>query len=376
MYKLCELQKWRYGYCFKWKLWKNRRGDDSISMQPVFCKCRDGSIKKFAISFQGVDFSISDTVSIIATLTEGNVAEITIGDDCKMAENTTILPNRNTVGSSVLTYNGDYYIAGTATITEDITARNIYLGNNQGGNYAPGNLTIPEGVTITASETVYIPVCTTVVLEGTIVGDIKNPDADAVGVGRICVNGGNVEGATADVDMCYPVEFVCNKKGGSITPASSSSNILTAHDNQTYGYSGRTVSVNIAVNTGYKLVSATWQAGDETPSDMAVNDGVYSFDMPAAPVTINADIVGKQITIGKTVSDPVAKLGASYTEEEPLYSLKDLIIANDAKEGEVVYELAEGNSLPEGLSFKDGIIFGTPTKAYADGKAVQFKNNG
>ena len=88
----------------------------------------DGSIKKFAISFQGVDFSISDTVSIIATLTEGNVAEITIGDDCKMAENTTILPNRNTVGSSVLTYNGDYYIAGTATITEDITARNIYLG--------------------------------------------------------------------------------------------------------------------------------------------------------------------------------------------------------------------------------------------------------
>ncbi len=343
---------------------------------PCYFSSSDGNTdeKQFDISYQGVDFSNSSTVMLVNTLCPGCTVNVQLDDNCKFPEDYCIIPNRNGVGYGTVTYNGDYYVAGGGAIREDITANNVYLGNAKGYNYAPGNLTIPEGVTITGSEHVYIPVCSTIVLEGKIVGDIANPKSEDTTHGRICFKGGSVDGTITGVDSFYPLNFVYNEKGGKIAPVLGDR--IGQVDGIYYGMSGSEVSMNIPVNTGYKIKSATWQTGDEIPSDMAVSSGVYSFDMPALPVTVKAEIVGKQITIGKTVSDPVAKLGKAYTEEEPLYALSDLVIANDAKDGTVLYELAEGSSLPEGLVYKDGIIYGTATKAYEDGKKVIFKVTG
>lgn len=351
---------------------------DTIMVYPCFANSanKGDSVKKFTIAFNGVDFSSCDKVSIIGTLVEGYSAEITLDDNCSLPADYTVIPNRNSVGYAVLTCNGDCYIAGSGTIAEDITARNVYLGNYKDNTGAPGYFIVPEGVTITGSEKVYIPVCAQIVLEGKIAGDTANPDASAGHNGRFCMNGGSVEGTITGVDCYYPVEFVYNEKRGTIIPDSSTSGIIKAQDNNYYGCSGQTVSVGISVNTGYKLTSATWQTAGETPSDMAAEGEKYSFDMPASPVTVEAEITGKQITIGKTTADPVAKLGEVYTAEEPLYSMSDLAIANDARAGSVTYELAEGNSLPEGLVLKDGILSGTPSKAYESGKQVVFKVTG
>lgn len=348
----------------------------SIDVYPCYTNSVNEStdVKKFTVSFNGVDFSNCDSVNIINTLNTGYIAEVTIDDSCKLPDSYTILANRNSTGYGTVTYNGDYYIAGKGVISNDITAKNVYLGNSQNYSYAPGYLTIPEGVTITGSEHVYIPLCSVIVLEGKIVGDIMNTETDTTSNGRLCINGGSVDGSVTDVDSFYPVDLVYNEKCGKIEPVIGDKIGLV--DDIYYGKSGSAVSVNISVNTGYKMISATWQSGSELPSDMAVSSGVYSFDMPDSPVTIKAEMVGKQIIIGKTVSDPVAKVGQVYTEEEPLYSLNDLTIANDAKEGTILYELAEGNSLPEGLIYKDGIIYGTATKAYEEGRKVVFKVTG
>ncbi len=329
---------------------------------------------RFTVSFSGVDFSNSDSLNIINTLYAGYSADIVIDDSCRFPESYVIIANRNSTGYGTVTYNGDYYIAGKGVISNDITAKNVYLGNSQNYSYAPGYLTIPEGVTITGSEHVYIPSCSVIVLEGKIVGDIMNTETDTTSNGRLCINGGSVDGSVTDVDSFYPVDLVYNEKCGKIEPVIGDKIGLV--DDIYYGKSGSAVSVNISVNTGYKMISATWQSGSELPSDMAVSSGVYSFDMPEAPVTVQADIVGKQIVIGKTAADPVAKLGQTYTEEEPLYSLKELTIANDAKEGTVLYELEDSSSLPEGLVHKDGVIYGTATKAYEEGKKVVFKITG
>lgn len=350
---------------------------DTIMVYPCFASASntDGSIKDFTIAFNGVDFSSCDKVSIIGTLAEGYSAEITLDDSCRLPADYTVIPNRNSMGYAVLTYNGACYIAGRGTISNDITAQNVYLGNYKDGIAAPGYFIIPEGVTIAGSGKVYIPVCSQIVLKGKIAGDVVNTDADAMYNGSLCINGGSVEGTVTGVNCYYPVEFLYNKKGGTVT-AASGGKIILAQDNNNYGCSGQVVSVSISVNTGYKLTSATWQTDGETPSDMAADGEKYSFDMPASPVTIKAEITGKQITIGKTAADPVAKLGKVYTAEETLYSMSDLAIANDARVGNVTYELAEGNSLPEGLVLKDGIIFGTPSKAYESGKKVIFKVTG
>lgn len=349
---------------------------DKIEVHPCFVSSanEDTDAKKFTASFTGVDFSNCDAVNIINTLNMGYEAEVTIDDSCKLPDNYTILPNRNSVGYGTVTYNGDYYVAGKGVLSNDINAKNVYLGNAKDYNYAPGHLIIPEGVTITGSEHVYIPVCSIIVLEGKIAGDIINPQTDAANNGRLCIKGGSVDGSVSGVDSYYPLNLIYNEKGGKIEPVTGDKAFKL--EDTYYGKTGVTVSVEIPLNTGYKLISATWQSGAEMPSDMAVSSGVYSFDMPAVPVTLKAEIVGKQITIGKTVSDPVAKLGQAYTEEEPLYALNDLTIANDAKEGLIVYELAEGSSLPEGLIYKDGFIYGTATKAYEDGKKVIFKVTG
>lgn len=349
---------------------------DKIEVFPCYVRSvnEDTDAKKITASFNRVDFSNCDMVSIINTLNTGNTADVTIDDSCKFPEDYIIIANRNSTGYGTVTYNGDYYIAGKGTVSNDITAKNVYLGNSENYNYAPGYLTIPENVTITGSEHVYIPLCSIIVLEGKIVGDIINTETDTTSNGKLCIKGGSVEGSITGVDCYYPLNLVYNEKGGKIEPVLGDK--ACKLDDTYYGKSGSALSVEIPVKTGYKLVSATWQTGDETPSDMAVSSGVYSFDMPDAPVTVKAEIAGKQITIGKTVSDPVAKLNQAYTKEEPLYTLSDLAIANDAKEGTIIYELAEGNSLPEGLVYKDGIIYGTATKAYEDGKKVVFKVTG
>ena len=132
----------------------------------------------------------------------------------------------------------------------------------------------------------------------------------------------------------------------------------------TYVKGGADVKITPTVNKGYILDKVTFRGQSDTAENSAVEaNGVYTFSMPNEPCTVTIATTGKQIVVSKTTVDPSALLGKEYTAASPLYDMADLVISNDAREGEVTYEIDETNGLPEGLALTDGKIVGTAEKA-------------
>ena len=123
------------------------------------------------------------------------------------------------------------------------------------------------------------------------------------------------------------------------------------------------------VKRGYTLEKVVFRGSDETQdNELTETSGKYTFAMPKKPCIVTVSTKGKQIKASKTVSDPSAVLGQKYTAEKPLYDMSDVVILNDGKEGKVTYEMDKDYILPEGLELDGGLIIGTPTSAYEDGK--------
>ncbi len=337
---------------------------------------------KYTVNIKNTDFSKADSFVIRNCMLKGSYAETAIDDKTVFTEKYALIANYNSTGFAKITYKNDLYLGGEATLTEDISAENVYLGNYALNCYGSGYFTIPEGVTVSATKNIYIPKCSNILLYGKLSGNVTKPETyvdesneTVIDYGNIFYEGGTVDGTITMMDEYYPINYVYNTMGCSITPDYSNGSTYS-YNSKIYGKSGSAVSTKLNIYTGYKFVSAAWCGADEEYSDMAAEETTFSYDMPATPVTVKFEVIGIQIVLGKTEADPVAKLNQEYTDESPLYNLNKITIANDAKVGDVVFELADGNSLPEGLVLEDGLIYGTPNKAYEDGKKVVIKVTG
>lgn len=322
------------------------------------------------IKINNTDFTNADGISFQMYIGNNKDAKVTFDDKCSMPEKYYMAPSMNTTGSSVITYGQNIYYGGqNLVIDKDVTADNIYFGNfTENGSQGNAVIVINKGVTLTAKEGIYAAGGSNILHSGILKGTFKATDGY---LPNIFSKGGVIEdsavGNVANVN--YSLDVVSNEKAATYTMTGKTSQYIDPDG--TYVKGGADVKITPTVNKGYILDKVTFRGQSDTAENSAVEaNGVYTFSMPNEPCTVTIATTGKQIVVSKTTVDPSALLGKEYTAASPLYDMADLVISNDAREGEVTYEIDETNGLPEGLTLTDGKIVGTARKLYEDGKNV------
>lgn len=322
------------------------------------------------IKINNTDFTNADGISFQMYIGNNKDAKVTFDDKCSMPEKYYMAPSMNTTGSSVITYGQNIYYGGqNLVIDKDVTADNIYFGNfTENGSQGNAVIVINKGVTLTAKEGIYAAGGSNILHSGILKGTFKATDGY---MPNIFSKGGVIEdSAVGDVaNVYYSLDVVSNEKAATYTLTGKTSQYIDPDG--TYVKGGADVKIAPTVNKGYILDKVTFRGQSDTAENSAVEaNGVYTFSMPNEPCTVTIATTGKQIVVSKTTVDPSALLGKEYTAASPLYDMADLVISNDAREGEVTYEIDETNGLPEGLSLIDGKVVGTASKLYEDGKNV------
>lgn len=327
-------------------------------------------------NFTGVTFGKEDSILRFENYLGGEgLLTCTVADDCILQGEYTVYNYYSGAsvpsGGMLVDIGGDRHYGGTYPITENVTVNNLYFGNG-------AVMQIPEGITVAVSDSGMIcaKAGAMILVEGTLKGSV-NQESEYKN-GSFYINGGVLETDTEDIFyLYYPLKVDYLLKGGTVSREGCSVHPLSEND---YGRVGQTVAFTCTPKKGYDLSSATVKkASEDNPSDMAEDantSGKYGFDMTKEAAEVKITFTGRQIVLGKTVQDPVVKLNEETTAEKPLYDMEDVTISNDGREGEVAYELDDTFGLPEGLVFADGKIYGTPTKAYEQGKKTVIKITG
>lgn len=258
----------------------------------------------------------------------------------------------------------ELYLAGTYKLLEDVTVDNIYLSSSS-------YIHVPQGKTMAAKENgkIHAENGARVLVEGDVNGTISTETGEQYG--EFYMYGGNITPQQQLERVYYPMTFQYLEKGGTISD--NTYELLSCPDVK-FARSNSDVNIIPTAKKGYQLagVYSKKQSEDKYTDleESASQSNRYVYSMTEEPVDIKIDFIGKQITLGKTIPDPVAKIGEESTLQKPLYDMENVIISNDGEEGEVTYELDQTQTLPEGLQFKDGKIYGTPSELYPEGKNV------
>ena len=333
---------------------------------------------KGEFTITGTDFSQSPYSEIRVAGKKLRETTVTVSDDCVFPEKKLFSLGYSDNGPTVLTKGNDLYLGGSMVIDKDITADKIFFGDyteiNNGNSYntysAGGNVIVNEGVTVTGKNGILISTSGSVYNKGTIVGVIDTFESGYKG--GTYIKGGTYSDSdyTSKLWVNYPAKLVYTAKA--INPKTNGIWSNYYDTETTYGQVGNKITFEPTVKKGYVFDRITFKGeSDKADNELALDEnGKYSFEMPADPVVVTVVTHGQQIVLAKTVSDPCAVVGKEYTAQEPLYSLRDVAIANDGLEGEVTYAVDEDFSLPEGLILENGLIVGTPTTKYETGKKV------
>ncbi len=130
------------------------------------------------------------------------------------------------------------------------------------------------------------------------------------------------------------------------------------------------VTVGTPTQEGISFKDVTYGSTNATAA--LQTDGTYMGMAPYEPFEVSVNFAaGESIeniildkstdTVSNTETTPLV-VGATYTYSRPLYDLTKLVISNDIEEGTVEYSLDVSSTLPNGLFFKDGKLYGTLEK--------------
>lgn len=320
------------------------------------------------IKIENTDFTGMKNATFQVNASQNRKVRVAFDETCGLPDGYYMCPAYNGYGDSIITYGGDIYYGGNkVVIDKDVNADNIYFGN-----YASGKSTsavyavIGKGVTLNAQEGLYITASANVLNSGILTGTFKR--TDDIAYGSLYMKEGMVtdESLYDNAHVYYPITLVCDEKAVTVI----NPGVTNQFDPDTrYAYVDSTLSLTPVVKRGYTLEKVVYRGSDETQdNEMSESSGKYTFTMTKKPCIVTVSTKGKQIKASKTVADPSAVLDQKYTSEKPLYDMADVVILNDGKEGTVTYEMDKDYILPEGLELVDGMIIGTPTTAYEDGK--------
>ena len=219
---------------------------------------------------------------------------------------------------------------------------------------------LPAGLRITSDGMIYgTPTATAVRFEAqirasakgyenedaTITITIRSADDISANAGYISFEGGNLPKATAGERY--------------MLMSSDSGNILVN------GKATNRNNIKYTLASGSKLPAGVTLYENGTIFGTPKTAGTYTFDIVASAdncaasvtKTFTLEVVNPKIPYGPTMSPEAGEVGSAYEV--------NIGTATPMEGIEVEYVLAPGASLPEGLTLsKDGIISGTPTKAY------------
>lgn len=320
------------------------------------------------IKIENTDFTGMKNASFQVNANQNRKVRVAFDEKCILPDGYYICPAYNGYGDSIVTYGGDVYYGGDkVVIDKDVNADNIYFGNYDSRRSTSAvNAVINKGVTVNAQEGLYITVGANILNSGNLTGTFKRTDDSSYG--SVYMKEGIVTDETLyeNAHVYYPVTLVCDDKA--VTVSNPGYTCYLDKDTM-YAYVDSVLTLTPVIKRGYTLEKVVFRGSDETQdNELTETSGKYTFAMPKKPCIVTVSTKGKQIKASKTVSDPSAVLGQKYTAEKPLYDMSDVVILNDGKEGKVTYEMDKDYILPEGLELDGGLIIGTPTSAYEDGK--------
>lgn len=321
------------------------------------------------IKIENTDFTGMKNASFQVNANQNRKVRVAFDETCILPDGYYICPAYNGYGDSIVTYGGDVYYGGNkVVIDKDVNADNIYFGNYDSRKSTSAvNAVINKGVTVSAQEGIYFTAGANILNSGNFSGPFKRTDDSSYG--SVYMKEGIVADETLyeNAHVYYPVTLVCDDKA--VTVSNPGYNTCYLDKDTRYANVDSILTLTPVVKRGYTLEKVVFRGSDETQdNELTETSGKYTFAMPKKPCIVTVSTKGKQIKASKTVSDPSAVLGQKYTAEKPLYDMSDVVILNDGKEGKVTYEMDKDYILPEGLELDGGLIIGTPTSAYEDGK--------
>ena len=321
------------------------------------------------IKIENTDFTGMKNASFQVNANQNRKVRVAFDETCILPDGYYICPAYNGYGDSIVTYGGDVYYGGDkVVIDKDVNADNIYFGNYDSRKSTSAvNAVINKGVTVNAQEGLYITAGANILNLGNFSGPFKRTDDSSYG--SVYMKEGIVADETLyeNAHVYYPVTLVCDDKA--VTVSNPGYNTCYLDKDTKYANVDSILTLTPVVKRGYTLEKVVFRGSDETQdNELTETSGKYTFAMPKKPCIVTVSTKGKQIKASKTVSDPSAVLGQKYTAEKPLYDMSDVVILNDCKEGKVTYEMDKDYILPEGLVLDGGLIIGTPTSTYEDGK--------
>ncbi len=261
-------------------------------------------------------------------------------------------------------YQGTVYVRGIYDITKDLTANILWLY---------GTHTIPKGVTVSVTSTLYCYSGSVIKLKGTLTANTRYTNSSYYN-GKLLMMGGSIPDGEDNTwgYVYYPTETTTNIKNTSVTYKSTTDYyLLTENDVQTRYVRAGSVQLSVTQPTGYDYYYSL-NGGDpiviSSPTSLYVNT-VHKAN------TIEILYVPKQIELVKLFAEPIGVVGTEYTADAPLYDLRGLTILNDTTAnygGDVKYTLKSTSKLPAGLTFENGRIIGTPTTVNMSGTTASF----
>ena len=335
-----------------------------------------------------------DTNRIACNTGTGMITEVVFDDDCVLPEKSYISAGKvYGKGYSSIKYKNNLYVAGNYdftstklsgidnlyvkggvfTVKDNVKVKNLTVIPKEYDTDDRSIIVIPKGKTMEVTGTnTYSDM--EVVLEGTFKAASQALEEGATSKVIWYINGGSSTVIRNADTKYYPVDLTVT---GNTTSISTKGTVeLDCIKDILWSKVNSAINVVVTTVRGYHFASGTVKGESETTAiDMPYSDvsytRTYSFDMLNEKTIVNIVVEANPINIGKSVSDPVAIVNKSYTEESPLYDFNSLVFTGDIEEGDIKCELASGSTLPSGLTLKDNKIIGKATSAN-DGVKVKF----
>lgn len=353
-------------------MYGNRNTD---TIKPISITMNGGTIGG-VVATQNGDITASGT-SIGIYVNGGSIGTLNVLDSAKTTGDIDVViaaeatVTSKTIPTDTTVFDGCYFddqgtvkVYGNYDFNKDITANDLWLY---------GNHTIPKGVTVAVTSTLYCDNASIIKLKGTLTAASRYVYSSYYR-GKLLMMGGSIPDGENNTwaYVYYPAQAITNVKNTYVTYSSSLDYYdLTEDGVKTRYVRAGSVQFSITQASGYDYY---YSLNEGDPVEITMPTSFYINTAHKANA-IEILYVPKQIELVKLFADPIGVVGKEYTADTPLYDLRGLTILNDTTEtngGEVKYTLKNTSKLPAGLTFEDGRVIGTPTTVNTKGTEVSF----
>ncbi|MBO4863933.1 MAG: leucine-rich repeat protein, partial [Eubacterium sp.] len=315
------------------------------------------------------------------------IVDVTIDDTC-------ILPSQYEISANTRESNAEcfirtpdaLYIGGKVQITDELIRDYDTIGFSYFNNIIEksisdkklsfnfSNTYIPKNVNITSSDVIDARY-SSFLIEGTLDGEFYEYSQEEQNSyygqtiaqnNHFYMNGGTCSTIPEKANVYYPITVSNNNEIMGSVSIENGTYQNSLNEDIVFGKTSNNVGFRVTPKEGFEIKNVTLEFGGANSSTSLSETQYekytdYTFKMSSKPAAISVVFVEKKISIGKTVQDPVAVIGKTYTADDPLYDFDSIMVSNDSDVGELIVGISSnaGNALPSGLTLQNRKIVGT-----------------